>query len=61
MHEKLAADPEARKAGMASLRRKLFEAHSRFANDKKLSAKVRADQQSRANFIRAQQIKNGEV
>lgn len=61
MHAELMTNPEARKAGMASLRAKLFAAHSRFANDPKMSAKVRADQQSRADFIRNKQLQNGEV
>lgn len=60
-HRELMTNPEARKAGMASLRSKLFAAHTRFASDKTLSAKVRADQQSRADFIREQQAKKGEL
>lgn len=61
MHARLMNDPAARRAGMAQLRARLFAAHTRFANDPKQSAKVRADQQARADFIRAQQIAKGEA
>lgn len=61
MHARLMNDPAARRAGMASLRAKLFAAHTRFANDPKQPKAVRADQQNRADFIKAQQIAKGEV
>jgi len=52
---------EKRKAGMAQFRARLVAAHSRLANDSRLTAKQREDQKNIAAMVRAHQERLGEV
>lgn len=51
---------EKRRAGMASFRARLLAAHSRLANDPRLTAKQRTDQQKIAEMVRRSQIKHAD-
>jgi hypothetical protein len=52
---------EQRRAGMAALRRKLFAAHSRLANDPRLSPRQQEIQQGSADFTARIQREKGEL